>query len=60
MGARLAAKVAEIEALGPQAKVKLALLTGLTKDKAAAADDSPELLAKVDDARQKIKEQLGV
>jgi hypothetical protein len=59
MGAQLVAKVAQADALGLQAKVKLALLTGLNADKAQSADDTPELLAKVDDALKQVKALFG-
>ena len=59
MGVNLAAKVAEVDGLGAQAKVKFALLTGLTKDKAMAADDSAELLAKADGALAKVKAEFS-
>ena len=58
-GAGLAAELAQVDALGVQAKVKFALLTGLTLDKAQKAVDTPDLLAKADDALAQIKALFG-
>jgi hypothetical protein len=59
MGAQLSAKAMQADSLGVQAKVKFALLTGLTVEKAKNVADTPEMLAKVDDALKQVKALFG-